>query len=268
MKKFIIFITTFIALCFICPHCKHPQIHSHATTSPIVSIVIDDFGSYDESGVSTLLSTDIPITCAVIPNVDNTKNHLNAISKSKNKEIILHMPMQAHVNLPKDWYGPIYICSGDSKKTINDKFENCLKDFPAINGFNMHIGSGVSKNKDTMKHIYEYATKNNLYFLDSRTIETNAPTEAASETNSFYLGRDEFLEADKNKSYSNVKFRLLETAKTAIEKGHAIAIGHVGAEGGENTAKAIIETIPEIEKMGVKVVTLNTLYESIKICNK
>ena len=256
------------ALFFICPHCQKPQIHSHATTSPIMSIVIDDFGSYDESGVQTLLLSDIPLTCAVIPNVDNTKKHIAEISNSKNKEIILHMPMEAHVNLPKDWYGPVYISSGDTRDTINNKFKECLKDFPNITGFNIHIGSGVSKNKATMKHIYDYAKEHGLYFLDSRTIETNAPSQAATETGSFYLGRDEFLEADKNKSYANVKYRLLETAKTAKEKGYGIAIGHVGAEGGENTAKAIIDTLPEIERMGIKVVTLNELYNTIKICDK
>lgn len=262
MKKLLSFILLFSFIFLSCPHCKHS--HANAVTPPQMAIVIDDFGSYDESGVQTLLSTDIPITCAVIPNVDNTEKHISQIQNSKNKEIILHMPMQSHVNLPKDWYGPVYINSGDSKDVVIQKFEKCLKQFPNIKGFNIHIGSGVSRNKETMKHIYNYANANGLYFLDSRTIETNATELAAKETNSLYLGRDEFLEADKNKSYSNVKFRLLQTAKTALEKGNAVAIGHVGAEGGEQTAKAIIDTLPEIEKMGVKIVTLETIYSNLK----
>ena len=243
-----------------CPNCKTK---TQALTQPLMSIVIDDFGSYDDAGVSTLLETDIPLTCAVLPNVDNTENHIKQISNSKNKEIILHMPMQAHVSIPRDWYGPVFIQTRDNKETISKKFNDCLKAFPNIKGFNIHIGSGVSRDKETMKHIYNYSNQNTLYFLDSRTIETNSVVDAAKETNSFYLGRDEFLEADKNKSYSNVKFRLLECARTAISNGHSIAIGHVGAEGGEQTAKAIIDTIPEIEKMGVKVVTLESLYNKL-----
>jgi len=262
MKKILSFIFMFSFVLLSCPHCH--KSHANAATQPQMSIVIDDFGSYDESGVQTLLSTDIPITCAVLPNVDNTEKHISQIQNSKNKEIILHMPMQSHVNLPKDWYGPIFINSGDSKEVVTQKFEKCLKQFPSIKGFNIHIGSGVSRNKETMKHIYNYANANGFYFLDSKTIETNAIELAAEETNSLYLGRDEFLEADKNKSYSNVKFRLLQTAKTALEKGNAIAIGHVGAEGGEQTVKAIIDTIPEIEKMGVKIVTLETIYSNLK----
>ena len=207
-----------------------------------MSIIIDDFGSYDQSGVETMLSIDKPLTCAVIPLVDNTKQNIEAISKTHH-ELILHMPMQAHINLPESWYGKTYIKVHDNQETINKKFEECL-----------------SSNQATMTKIYNYAKENNLYFLDSRTIETKATEKAAKETNSLYLGRDEFLEADKNKSYSNVRFRLLEGAKKAIANGSSIVIGHVGAEGGEQTAKAIRDTIPEIEKMGVKIVPLSEIY--------
>lgn len=246
------------------PICDFQNKQSRAIFQPRMSIVIDDFGSFDDSGVETMLSIKEPLTCAVIPLVDNTSNHLELLSKT-NHEVILHMPMQAHVNLPKDWYGETFIAVGDSQETINKKFEMCLKDFPKIRGFNMHIGSGVSRDKNTMKKIYNFANANNLYFLDSRTIETNGVTDASNETNSIYLGRDEFLEADKNRSYANAKFRLLEGAKKAIKTGSSIVIGHVGAEGGEQTAKAILDTLPEIKKMGVEIVPLSTLYEIAKI---
>lgn len=224
-----------------------------------MSIVIDDFGGYEQAGVKTLLSANKPITCAVMPLVDNTQQNIEQISKTHH-EIILHMPMQSHVPLPSNWYGKTFIAIGDSQEIVDQKLDACLKEFPRVKGFNMHIGSGVSRDKETMKRIYNYAKDHNLYFLDSRTIETNAVTEASKETNSIYLGRDEFLEADKNKSYANVKFRLLEGARKAIQNGTSIVIGHVGAEGGEQTAKAIIDTLPEIEKMGVEIVPLSTIY--------
>ena len=268
MKRFFSIFLIFFAyfsIIFI-PFSKTRENHTNAIFQPRLSIVIDDFGSFDESGVETMLSIKEPLTCAVIPLVDNTSSHLEKLSKT-NHEIILHMPMEAHVNLPKDWYGPTYISVHDSQETINSKFEKCLKDFPSVKGFNTHIGSGVSQNKETMKKIYNFAKQNNLYFLDSRTIETNSVTQASIETNSVYLGRDEFLEADKNKSYSNAKFRLLEGARKAIQTGSSIVIGHVGAEGGEQTAKAILDTLPEIKKMGVEIVPLSTLYEIAKIHN-
>lgn len=266
MKRFFCIFGVFFAyfLTIFSPAYFSHKTQTNAIFQPRMSIVIDDFGSYDQSGVATMLSIKEPLTCAVIPLVDNTKDNLNAISQT-NHEIILHMPMQAHVNLPKDWYGETYIAVGDSQEIVNSKFEKCLEDFPKIKGFNMHIGSGVSRSKETMKNIYNYSNNNNLYFLDSRTIETQATEDAAKETNSIYLGRDEFLEADKNKSYANAKFRLLEGAKKAIKTGSSIVIGHVGAEGGEQTAKAILDTLPEIKKMGVEIVPLSTLYEIEKM---
>lgn len=226
-------------------------------------IVIDDFGSYDQSGVDLLLSAPVPITCAVLPNVDNTDDNIKRIAGSHH-ELILHMPMESHVHLPESWYGPTFIRNYDTPEVATRKLDECVKKFPNIKGFNIHIGSGVSRNKTLMSAIYNYANQNNLYFLDSRTIETKGTEDACKETNSIYLGRNVFLEADKNRSYAGVKFRVLESANIALEKGYSIAIGHVGAEGGENTAKAILDTLPELEKMGVKIVPLSEIYEDLR----
>ena len=103
-------------------------------TKPMLAIVIDDFGSYDQSGVETLLNSNIPLTCAVIPNVDNTNSNIKQIIDKK-KELILHMPMESHVNLPPDWYGPIFIKCNDSPESARKKLDTCLSSFPEIKGF-------------------------------------------------------------------------------------------------------------------------------------
>ena len=267
MKRFFnYFFIFFIIFCsfFSFTSVSHIQKTTRAFSKPKLAIVIDDFGSYDETGVDKLLTITEPLTCAVLPNTDNTQTHLKFLKDSP-FETILHMPMQSHVNLPQSWYGPVYISNTDSAAEAYKKLDQCLSQMHDVKGFNIHIGSGVSQNEKLMTAIYDYSKQHGLYFLDSRTIETNEVTEAAKETNSIYLGRDEFLEADKNKSYSNAKFRLLEGARRAIQTGSSIVIGHVGAEGGEQTAKAILDTLPEIKKMGVEIVPLSTLYEIAKM---
>lgn len=234
---------------------------------PKMCIVIDDFGSYDQSGVDLMLSSPVPITCAVMPNVDNTDKNLAQISGSIH-ELILHMPMESHVNLPESWYGPVFIRNYDSPEIATKKLDECASKFPNLKGFNIHIGSGVSRNKTLMTAIYNYANAHDLFFLDSRTIVTDAVEQACKDTNSIYLGRNVFLEADKNRSYAGVKFRMLEGAKTALENGYSIVIGHVGAEGGENTARAVLDSLPEIEKMGVKIVPLSEIYKDLKAQRK
>ena len=91
-------------------------------TVPKMCIVIDDFGSYDQSGVDLILSAPVPITCAVMPNVDNTEKNIAQIAGSRH-ELILHMPMESHVNLPESWYGPVFIRNYDTPEVAIKKLE-------------------------------------------------------------------------------------------------------------------------------------------------
>lgn len=229
----------------------------------LLAIVIDDFGSYERGGVDELLNSNVDITCAIMPFVDNSvQDYSKAIST--NKEVILHMPMQAHVNLPESWYGPIYIGRYESPDSAIQKLEKCFKEFPEAKGFNIHIGSGASQNKELMAAMYNYADKHNMFFLDSRTILADKCEEACNSAHSIYLGRDVFLEPEKNRSYAGVTSRLQEAANIAKEKGYAIVIGHVGAEGGINTARAIIDFSKTLEDQNIKIVPLSTIYNLIK----
>lgn len=264
MKKIILIFLTIVSLSSFAFIPQNSNLAYAQSPQPKLAIVIDDFGGYEQYGVETLLQADCILTCAVMPFVDNTQLNIEQL-KSTNHEIIMHMPMQSHVNLPEDWYGPVYIARYDTKHAAVEKLEKCLNEFDNIKGFNIHIGSGVSRNKELMKTIYNFAKDKNLYFLDSRTIDTTIPEEACKETDSIYLGRDVFLEANKNRSYKGAKYRLLEAASIAKEKGYAIAIGHVGAEGGENTAKAIVDTIDEIKAQGIKIVPLSEIYKDLKL---
>ena len=114
-----------------------------------------------------------------------------------------------------------------------------------------------------MNYIYNYAKNNDLFFLDSRTHIGTICQDVANENNIVYLGRDEFLEPNGNKSYQGVKHHLMVATNLAKEKGYAIAIGHVGIHGGENTAKAIKDSINEIENMDVEIVPLSELYHNL-----
>ncbi len=271
MKKFFAFFFAcfFISIYFFCKTCNSDESclaensYQQSISQPLMSIVIDDFGSYDQNGVEKILTCGAPLTCAVLPNTEFTQDNLEKIKKYSH-EIILHMPMQSYGNMPESWYGPVYISNGDSAEQIFKKIDLCLKEMPDAKGFNIHIGSGVSKNQEIMTSIYDYAKKHNLYFLDSRTIETHATKDACKGTDSFYLGRDLFLEAGKNRSYEGVCNRINEACDIALKQGIAIVIGHVGAEGGENTAKAVCDMIPKIQEKGIKIVPLSEIYEVVK----
>lgn len=71
------------------------------------------------------------------------------------------------------------------------------------------------------------------------------------------MERDVFLDSTTEKSV--VEERLREAADIAKTKGSAVAIGHVGPEGGVLTAKVLAEMAPELEKEGIRFVTVSEL---------
>lgn len=232
--------------------------------SPMLAIIIDDFGGYEQDGVETMLKIDAPLTCAIMPNLENTeKNAQDAIASGK--EVIVHMPMQACVNLPLNWYGTYYIALGDSKQQVYEKLDKAFQSVPMAKGFNIHIGSGVCQNSEVMGYLFDYAIENNLYFVDSRTHQGTVGDKVASQKHILYLGRDEFLEPKGAKSYEGVKNHLKIGANLAKDRGYAIVIGHVGVHGGEVTAKAIADSIEEIKSLGVEIVPLSKLHSALNL---
>ncbi|MDP4182225.1 MAG: divergent polysaccharide deacetylase family protein, partial [Bacillota bacterium] len=69
--------------------------------------------------------------------------------------------------------------------------------------------------------------------------------------------RNIFLDGQMPKSHV---IKQLEAAeKIAIKKGKAIAIGHVGVEGGKVTAEAIMEMLPEFDQNKVELCFVSEL---------
>lgn len=240
-----------------------PKTDFNKPKASLLAIVIDDFGGYERGGVDDLLNSNVPITCAIMPFVDNTETDY-ARAVEGGKEVILHMPMQAYGNLPENWYGSVCIKNNENAQTAIEKLEQCLATMPEAKGFNIHIGSGASQNVELMQALYEYADSKNIFFLDSRTVLADKCEEACSMAGSTYLGRDVFLEPAHNRSHAGVTARLQEGAQLAKEKGYAIVIGHVGPEGGINTARAIIDFAKNAQDQNIEIVPLSTVYQHIK----
>ena len=265
MRMKICLIFAFFALFsgFLCPNCKKQAFALDETKQPVMAIVIDDFGGYERDGVNEMLALDVPLTCAVIPFVENTKTDSER-AIAHGHEVILHMPMESHVRLPESWYGPVCIKNYDSAQVAKEKIDRCLKELPMAKGANIHIGSGVCRNKELMAEIIAHLKEKGLYFCDSRTHPDTKCKEAAIMSHAGYLYRDVFLEPHGMKSYQTAVRFLKEGAMLAKEKGYSVAIGHVGKEGGHQTAMAIKNTLAEIEAMGVKIVPLSTISQMVE----
>lgn len=234
-----------------------PTIKASAAEPPRLAIVIDDFGE-DRRGVEEMLSLPCKLTIAVLPGMEYTKED-SASAIAHGHEVILHMPMENQSYMPDYYYGTKVIRNSHTPAEATSVLIDSLNELPEAVGINIHMGTGVSQNKELLVAMMAEAKNRGLYFLDSKTIENTKCPEAAKETGIKFYSRDFFLEPPGKPSYTRAVEELEKAAHHAEQYGKAVAIGHVGPVGCTETAKAIANTLESIKNKGIEVVFLSEL---------
>lgn len=225
-------------------------------TTPKLAIVIDDFGN-NSAGTDEMLALPIPFTGAVMPQMPYTKAD-QAKLLNNGKAVILHQPMEAHTG-QRSWLGQTPILSNMTTEEAVNTFKSNLDSVDKATGFNNHMGSKITEDKEKMTALLKTAKDRNLFFLDSLTTGKSIGEETAQEVGVPYIKRDVFL--DSTQDLKTIEKNLLRAAEIAKQKGSAVAIGHVGAEGGVVTAKAINNLYKQLEDNGIVFVTLEEIIE-------
>ena len=223
-----------------------------------IAIVIDDFGN-NSKGTEEMLNLPIKFTGAVMPLMPYSDEESQRL-KAMDKEVILHQPMQAHTG-SRSWLGPVPILSDMSMEETIQQFNQNVDSLNPI-GFNNHMGSLITEDKEKMQAILSIAKSKNMFFVDSVTTSKSVAEKAANEIGVPYIKRDVFL--DSTQDISKIKDNIYKTAKIADEKGYALAIGHVGAEGGVCTAQALKDTYKQLQNKNYQFVTVSELLSKIK----
>lgn len=221
-----------------------------------VAIVIDDFGN-NGKGTDGMINLDIPITGAIIPGMPFALEEAQKLNKA-GKEIILHIPLEPERG-SANWLGPSAILTRMSEEEVRQKIIQGLEEVHYAVGMNNHMGSKAMKDKKIVNIITDIAKEKELFFLDSKTTEPILSREICMQKQVTYLERDLFL--DNEKSVNAVKKQMNQLGDIALEKGYAIAIGHVGT-GGNFTVQGIKESFPALEEKGIQFVTLKELIEN------
>lgn len=219
-----------------------------------LAIIIDDFGQ-GRDGVQQMMEIKRHLTFAVMPFSTFTKDDAEA-GYAKGYEIIVHLPMEP-MQGPASWVGtnPI-LCSQDNEK-ISTITRMSLMDVPHAKGANVHMGSRASADDRVMHCILREVARSGFFFVDSRTGVKSVIKTVADELNVPCLERNVFLDGQRPKSY--VIKQLRQAEDIALKKGYAVAIGHVGIEGGKPTAEAIADMLPEFDEKGVQLVFISEL---------
>lgn len=192
-----------------------------ANNNATLVFVFDDAG-HNVSQLKKFLTLPFPITIAILPKLEYSKESGQLI-RSSGKEAILHQPMQS-VNL-KINPGPGAIKPEMSVTEIQTLLKSNISEVGPVAGLNNHEGSLITEDETRIGAVLETANQMGMYFLDSRTSSQTRVPQAAMSMGYGYYQRDIFL--DNQKTKENIISELKKGLVIANKKGHAIMIGHI-----------------------------------------
>ncbi|MGX6444251.1 divergent polysaccharide deacetylase family protein [Neobacillus sp. K501] len=218
------------------------------------AIIIDDFGG-GTGGVRDFLEGGVPITAAVMPFTENSKEHAEWAHKN-GIEVMVHLPMQPKRG-KRSWLGPKPITVDLSHQEVKQRVKEALKTVPHAVGMNNHMGSLAVENEEIVRAIVEVAKEKKLYIIDSATSPKSKFSKVAKELGVPLLKRDVFL--DDISSSSHVRKQMIELAKITEITGRGIAIGHVGVTG-KVCSVGVFQSMEEFDRRNIKIVPVSQLF--------
>ncbi|EAI7550796.1 divergent polysaccharide deacetylase family protein [Campylobacter coli] len=210
-----------------------------------LAIIIDDMANISQ--VRALQALKLKLIPSFFP---PDKNHIDTPKLALKFDFyMVHLPLAA-MNYTKpelDTLNP-----SDSEKRIFKKIQQVKKDFKDLKFINNHTGSLFTSDEKAMKKLYKAFEKEELIFVDSKTIASSKAPKVAKALGQIYIQRDVFLDNRDDVAY--IKNQLIEAVKLAKQKGFAIAIGHPR----KNTFKALEQSKDLLKS--VELVYLSEIY--------
>ncbi|EPP4236038.1 divergent polysaccharide deacetylase family protein [Campylobacter coli] len=210
-----------------------------------LAIIIDDMANISQ--VRALQALKLKLIPSFFP---PDKNHIDTPKLALKFDFyMVHLPLAA-MNYTKpelDTLNP-----SDSEKRIFKKIQQVKKDFKDLKFINNHTGSLFTSDEKAMKKLYKAFEKEELIFVDSKTIASSKAPKVAKALRQIYIQRDVFLDNRDDVAY--IKNQLIEAVRLAKQKGFAIAIGHPR----KNTFKALEQSKDLLKS--VELVYLSEIY--------
>ncbi len=211
---------------------------------PKLAIIIDDVSFASQ----TRMMKKIPfkINPSFFP---PTLGHPDTIKLSRQFSFaMVHIPLEAlnYANAETDT-----LLATDSTMKIRKRVLQIKKEFPDIKYYNNHTGSKFTSNLSSMRKLLKILKKQNIHFIDSRTIADTKAGVVSKELHVRLLSRDIFL--DNSIKKLDIISQLKRAINIAKKTGYAIAIGHPH----KNTLNVLIHAKRYLK--GIKLVYVNQL---------
>lgn len=185
-------------------------------------LVIDDVG-YNLDQLEQFLALPIPITYAILPQIDHTVSSYRRILNA-GEEVILHQPFEP-VGDQDPGPGALYVDMEPDfvRRTLREN----LSQLPEAVGMNNHMGSrGTADGALLDQVMLELRSRGRgFYFLDSRTTAESRVEEIAEKHSILHSGRNVFL--DNSTDPEDIRAALESSLEMADTRGFVVMIGHV-----------------------------------------
>jgi hypothetical protein len=226
------------------------DLYGESSQQATIAIIIDDLGHHYDQG-SQLASLPYPLTLAVLPKRRYSKKLLELAQQNK-KEVMLHAPMETSHGFQ---LGKGALTASMSRIELQRTLQESFAAIPGAKGFNNHMGSALTSNKQAMHWVMQAVNQRPYYFVDSRTTARSIAAKVAKTYNIPTLTRDVFLDHDISASAIDSQFKkLIEIAK---KNGSAIAIGHPH----QVTIDFLKDALPKLDELGIALATISALWQ-------
>ena len=240
-----------IVLIFLLTVVAHAQPDTDTNIEARIAIVIDDLGDrWHEGSQAVSLSGDI--TIGIIPFTPYARRLADSAAQ-QHKEIILHLPMEA---MTDKYLGKGGLHSEMDQAQFFATLKNSLDFLPDIRGVKNHMGSRLTQDQEKMAWLMQGLRQHgDLYFLDSRTVDTSRAMQAAMNNGLQTAARDVFLDHKRDPKFMQRQWRYLQ--RLAKENGSAVCIAHPYQE----SLQFLHEHIPELQQNGIQLLRVSELIQ-------
>ena len=228
---------------------RKPSREPGGPSGPSITVIVDDFGYFNNRLVREFLALEVPFTVSVIPGLKHTESICRQ-AREAGKEVICHLPMEPEENGGDQGDIPL-VRTSMSGREIEKTVEKALESTPGVIGINNHMGSKATADLDVMKSVMKVCRRKKLFFVDSYTTSKSVTADAAQLMGVRTLRNDLFLD---NRG-DDVRENMRKIISIASRRGNVTAIMHI-RKGNPDHLRWLAE---EARREGVRIIRLSDM---------
>ncbi len=222
-----------------------------AAEQPAISIIMDDMGYRLYAGKRAIRLPGA-ITYSFLPHAPHVRQLAQLVHASE-REIMLHLPMQSESGKA---LGPGGLTNNMTEQDFIAVLQGSIEAIPHVSGFNNHMGSLLTKNKQWMQRLmHKVAAGQPLFFVDSKTTRDSVAMQQAQREGLPTIQRDIFIDHETDPAF--IQRQLKKLIARARRKGTALAIAHPKKQ----TLQILEQWLPRLQEMGIRLVPVSELIQ-------